>query len=175
VVRVKSFWREVNGRINGGTRVLEVSADSRKVVLGKGARSTSTIAHEVEHTHPRGWSSAPTTRRTSAAKGAARFSGADIRLVAAGKLMYGGFRLKLPYPASLRSEPRYDFPTQPLPSSVLSIDRSASCGVLRLSRKDTAHVGALLLAQATRGGYGRYCSDQAQPETIGTWQVTGTR
>jgi hypothetical protein len=47
------LWREGYGRISGGMRVLEVAADSREATPGKGAHSTSTIAHEVEYTHPR--------------------------------------------------------------------------------------------------------------------------
>jgi hypothetical protein len=44
-------WRGC-GRINGGTWVMELAADSREPALGKGARSTSARALEVEHTHP---------------------------------------------------------------------------------------------------------------------------
>jgi hypothetical protein len=57
------------------------------------------------------------------------------------KAMYGKFRLKLPYPASLRSEPRSDFPNQLLPSSLPLIDKIALGGVLGLSRKHHAHIG----------------------------------
>jgi hypothetical protein len=52
--------------------------------------------------------------------------------------------VKLPYyPGSLRSEPRYAFLTQPLPSSVPTIDKSVS---RRLSRKHTAPIDAPLVA-----------------------------
>jgi hypothetical protein len=60
-------------RINGRTRVVQVEDDSREAPLGKGTRPTTTNAYEVEHTHPRGWSSTPTTRRTAAARGPSRF------------------------------------------------------------------------------------------------------
>jgi hypothetical protein len=59
------------------------------------------------------------------ARGATRSRGAYIRSAAAGKTMNGGLWLTRMYPASLRSEPRSDFPTQRLPSSVPTIDRSA--------------------------------------------------
>jgi hypothetical protein len=90
-------------------RALELAAESREATLGKGAGSTSTTTPDVEHTNPRGWSSTPVARRIAAARGAARSCGADFR---SGKSMYGGFRLKLPYPTPLRSEPQSDFPTQ---------------------------------------------------------------
>jgi hypothetical protein len=61
-------------------------------------------------------------RMTAAARGAARSSGVDIRSAATGKIMYGGFQLKCPHPAPLRSEPRSNFPTQPLLSSVPATD-----------------------------------------------------
>jgi hypothetical protein len=51
-VHVKFFWRKGYGRINGGTRVLEVAADIREATPRKGARSTLASAHEVEQTHP---------------------------------------------------------------------------------------------------------------------------
>jgi hypothetical protein len=127
------IWREGYGRISGGTRVLELAADSQEATPRKGARSTSNIAHEVEHTHLRGWSSTPTTRRTTAARGAARYGGADFRSAAAGKTLYGGFWLKFPNPAPSASEPRSDYPTQPLLLSV-------SCGVLGLSQRHTARI-----------------------------------
>jgi hypothetical protein len=51
---VKHFGREGYGRINGGTRVLELAADGRQALPEECARSTSTTAHEVEHTYPKG-------------------------------------------------------------------------------------------------------------------------
>jgi hypothetical protein len=66
---------------------------------GKGARSMSTSALEVEHTHPGGFNVTSTARRAAAARGAARASGADIRPAGARKSPYEAFRLKLPYPA----------------------------------------------------------------------------
>jgi hypothetical protein len=33
---------------------MELEAESREATPGKGARSTSTTAHEVKHTHPMG-------------------------------------------------------------------------------------------------------------------------
>jgi hypothetical protein len=99
----------------------------------------------------------------------ARSSGANTRSAAAGKPMYGGFWLKFPYPVSLRSEPRYDFPTQHLPSSVPTIERSVSSGVLGLSRKHTARI-APLATQTTRGGYGRCRADQPVPVATGNRQ-----
>jgi hypothetical protein len=39
------------------------------------------------------------------------------------KNIYGGIRLRRPYPAPLRSGLRANSPTQPLPSSVPTIDR----------------------------------------------------
>jgi hypothetical protein len=50
-VFVKCFWRGGYRRINGGTRVLELAADSREATPWKGARSTSTTAPEVKHSH----------------------------------------------------------------------------------------------------------------------------
>jgi hypothetical protein len=79
--------------------VLELAADKREATPRKGARSTSTNAHEVKLTHPRGWSSTPVAKRTSLARGAARYGGADFRSAAAGKPMYGGYRSQRPYPA----------------------------------------------------------------------------
>jgi hypothetical protein len=38
------------------------------------------------------------------------------------KALYGRYRLERPYPSPMRSEPRYDFPTQPLLSPVPTID-----------------------------------------------------
>jgi hypothetical protein len=97
-VSVKHFWRRRYGRISGGTRVLEPAADSREPTLEKGARSKSTIAHEVEHTNPRGWSSTPTMRRTTAARGAARCGGALVLdRPPPEKTTYGGYWLKRPY------------------------------------------------------------------------------
>jgi hypothetical protein len=163
-MHVKYFWREGYERINCGTRVLELAADSREAALGKGARLTSTNTHEAEHTTQQwGWSSTIVARRITVVSGAARSGGADIRSAAAGKTMYGGFWLKLPYPTSLRSEPRTDFSTQPLPSSLPTIEKSASCGVLGISRKHTVHIGGPLAASTTWGGYGRYCTDQPVP------------
>jgi hypothetical protein len=69
-----------------------------------GARSTSTSAHVVEQTHPRGWNSTQATRRKAGARGAGRSGGVDFRSCAAKKTMYGGVRLQRPYPAPLRSD-----------------------------------------------------------------------
>jgi hypothetical protein len=60
------------------------------IALGKGARSTSTRAPGVKRTHLGGRSLTPSARRTAAARGAARYGGADFILVAAEKTMYGG-------------------------------------------------------------------------------------
>jgi hypothetical protein len=49
---LKILWRGVNHRINDGTRVLERAVGGREAGPREGARSTSTIAQEVEHTHP---------------------------------------------------------------------------------------------------------------------------
>jgi hypothetical protein len=74
-----TFWRGRYGRITGGMRVLKLEADRREAALGKGARSMSTSAPHVEHTHKMGWNSTFPARRTSAAKGLARFGGANHR------------------------------------------------------------------------------------------------
>jgi hypothetical protein len=70
--------------------------------------------------------------------------------------LYGRFRSKRPYPAPLGSESRFDFPTQPLISSVPTINMSASCGVLRVIAK--AHRkyrrAGPLTTLTTRGGTG---------------------
>jgi hypothetical protein len=126
--------------MSGGTRVLELAAVSRDATPKKGTRSTSTNALEVEQTHSRGWNSTPIPRRTTAARGAAWYGSADIRSAAARETIGGGFRLKRPYPTPLRSEPRSDFPTQPLPSSVPTIDMSAFGGVRGLSRNHTCQI-----------------------------------
>jgi hypothetical protein len=57
------------------------------------------------------------------------------------KTMSGGFWIKHPYMAPLTSESRSDFPNQPLLSSVPTVDMSASCGVLGLSRWYSASIG----------------------------------
>jgi hypothetical protein len=62
-----------------------LAADSGKATLGKGVRSTPTSARDVEHTHLGWWSSTTAARRTTAAKGATRCGGADIRSAATGK------------------------------------------------------------------------------------------
>jgi hypothetical protein len=85
---------------------VDLAVGSREAAQGKGARSTSTSAPQVEKAHPDGWSSIPIVRRTTAARGAARSGGVDLRFAAAGKTMYGGFRLKRMYRTPLRSEPR---------------------------------------------------------------------
>jgi hypothetical protein len=72
---------------------------------------------------------------------AARCGSADFRSAATGKTKYGGFQLDCPYPAPLRSEPRSEFPTQPLPLSVPIIDESAFDGVRGLSQKHTSQIG----------------------------------
>jgi hypothetical protein len=56
-VHVKNIWREGYGRISGGMWVLELEADIREAAPMKGARSMSTNAREVEHTHQGGWNS----------------------------------------------------------------------------------------------------------------------
>jgi hypothetical protein len=166
-VHVEIFLRKGYGRINGGTRLLEMAADSREATLGNSARSKSTNAIDVEQTHIGEWSSTPATRRTAAARAVARSCGADITSTTAGKSMYGGFWSKRPYPAPLRSTPLSHFPTQTLLSSVPTIDTSASFGVLGFSRMHTAHIGGSLAAKPTRGGCGLYCSDQSVPDIIG--------
>jgi hypothetical protein len=166
---MKCFLREGYGRINGGTRLLGLAADNREGALGKGSRSTSTNPLEIERTHAWGWSSTPSSRRTAAARGAAQFGGADSRSAAGGTPMCGGFWLKLLYPAPLRSEPRSSFPTQPLLSSVPTIDRSASGYVPGLSRKHAARMYMRPPSNVShKGGYGRYCTDQPVPETVGS-------
>jgi hypothetical protein len=77
--RVEATWG--TGRIIGGTRLLELAADNREAALGKGVRSSSTIAHEVDHTYLWGLHSTPTTRRIAAARGAARLGGVDFRSI----------------------------------------------------------------------------------------------
>jgi hypothetical protein len=111
--------------------VLEQAAGSREATLGKGARSMSTDTHEVEHLHPCYWSSKPSARRTTAARGTAPSCGADFRSTAAGKPCTEGFPLQRPYPSPLWSKSRLYFPTQPLLSSVLpTIENIASCAAL---------------------------------------------
>jgi hypothetical protein len=84
-VSSKCFWRRGYHRISGGTRVLELAVDIWEASLGKGARSTSTSAHEVEHTHPGGWSATSAARRTAAATRVTRYGGVDLRSAASGK------------------------------------------------------------------------------------------
>jgi hypothetical protein len=95
--------------------VLELAADNRIASLEKGARSASTIAPEVEHTHPRGWRSTSTTRRTAAAIGAARCGGADIRSAAAGKPCTGDFvKTSVPVTFEFEASIWLSHPTSPL-------------------------------------------------------------
>jgi hypothetical protein len=58
-------------------------------------------------------------------EGSGKGLGADFISIAAGKTVYGGFRLKRMCPAPFRSEPRSDFPTQLLACSVPTIDMAA--------------------------------------------------
>jgi hypothetical protein len=74
-VSLKFILRGRYRRINGGTRVLELAADSREATPRKGARLTSSVALEVKHTHPKGWSLTPSARRIAATRGAARSGG----------------------------------------------------------------------------------------------------
>jgi hypothetical protein len=41
-IYVVKKWREGNGRVSGGLRMLELAVESREAALGKGARYTST-------------------------------------------------------------------------------------------------------------------------------------
>jgi hypothetical protein len=70
---------------------LEFGPDSREAPLGKGVRSMSTSALEVEHTHKGGWNSTTTARRTAAARGAALSGGDDIISAADKKPRTEGF------------------------------------------------------------------------------------
>jgi hypothetical protein len=115
--------------------VLESAADSREVALGQGAHSTSTFALEVEYTHPWGLNPTLVAMRKAVSRGAAQS--------AENNHVPRQFRLKRPYPAPLRSDHRSDLPIQPLPWSVLAIERSASDGVLGLSQTHTAHIAPL--------------------------------
>jgi hypothetical protein len=150
--------------------VFELAVDSREAPLGKGARSTSTNAHEVNHIRPGGWSSTLAARRRTEREERHGMVALILDCLPPDRTMHGGFRLQRPYTAPLRSEPRYDFPTQPLPSSVPTINMSASCGVLAWSsRKHTARIRLPRQRKPQgEGAYGRYFTDQPVPKTIGS-------
>jgi hypothetical protein len=59
--------------------------DSREAAPWKGTRLMSIVALEVKHSHPREWNSTSATRRTAAARGAARSGGPYYRSAAAKK------------------------------------------------------------------------------------------
>jgi hypothetical protein len=65
--------RRGNGRINGGTRMLERAAESKEEALGYGARSTSITLPTLSR--PKGGSTTPAARRIVATGGAARCGG----------------------------------------------------------------------------------------------------
>jgi hypothetical protein len=70
--------------------VLELAADNREATLGKGTRSTSTDAPEVEQIYLGEWSSTPIAKKTVAARGAARTSGSDFVSAAENKTNAAG-------------------------------------------------------------------------------------
>jgi hypothetical protein len=77
-------WLGGHGRISGGTRVLELAAESREAALGYGARSTSTSM--LTQSRPKWGITTPTTRRTIATGGAAGLGGGVFfRINAVGK------------------------------------------------------------------------------------------
>jgi hypothetical protein len=88
---VMTMWRRGKyGRISGGTRVLELAADSREATIGCGARSTSTSV--LTSTRPKGGSKTTTARRTVAIGEAARSGGGVILMSSRRrKTRYGGF------------------------------------------------------------------------------------
>jgi hypothetical protein len=79
------------GRINGGTRVLELAAESREASLGYGARSTST--NMLTSSRPKEGSTTTTSRRNVATGGAARSGGGVfLRISRHRKTRYEGFQ-----------------------------------------------------------------------------------
>jgi hypothetical protein len=84
------MWNIIGDKGTDGSTILRL-----RQIAGHNAREGHSL--EVDHRHrgraypSRGWSSTPEARRKAAARGAARSSGADTTLVAAGKTMYGGF------------------------------------------------------------------------------------
>jgi hypothetical protein len=101
-------------RISDGTRVLDIAADNMGAKLGKGARSTSTIASEVEQTH-RGGGVRPQKRGGQPRREERHGQFAPILdKPPPEKNSQGGFCLR-PYPGHVMSEPaRSYFITQPL-------------------------------------------------------------
>jgi hypothetical protein len=85
------YWRGRYSRLSGGTRVFELASDGREATPWKGARPTSTRAPKLNQNPLGGWSTTPTARRTTAARGAARSDGADFRSAAAGTIYAEGF------------------------------------------------------------------------------------
>jgi hypothetical protein len=116
------FWRGGYGRISGGTRVLEVAADSWEAALGHGARSQPPAMREFLSLP---WGRGLKLRRTEAGRG--RKSGTVWRRralgsTAAGKPGTGDFRQIFSYPTSFvvrRLDPCV-LPTPPLVGTRLS-------------------------------------------------------